>query len=225
MYENQQYGWTLTADLQPPLPYIKFGHSAAINGDFIVVGAEAYQNSTGAVFIYRVENSTWTLNQTLDSVTGQNSYFGHSVDIYNDTIVVGAKGFQILQYHSQGIQTKNNSGWAYIYERNPINGSWMLHQSIQSPIGQNSFFGASVSVHKNGLIVGADGYPGGSISGAAFTYRRLTSDDQFELENALPSVAGVNGHFGWSTDICDTFSATGAYGYGKLLLLLIHQLY
>ena len=104
VYENQEYGWTLTADLQPPLPYIKFGHSAAISGDYVVVGAEAWHNSTGQVFVYHVENSTWSLNYTLESVTGQNSYFGHSVDIYNDTIIVGARGFQPLTFHSQGMR-------------------------------------------------------------------------------------------------------------------------
>ena len=62
------------------------------------------ENSTGRVFIYHLDNHTWSLNYTLESVTGQNSYFGHSVDIFNDTIVVGAKGFQALQYHSQGMR-------------------------------------------------------------------------------------------------------------------------
>lgn len=52
----------------------------------------------------------------------------------------------------------NNTGWVYVYDLNTTSGEWALSQSIQSPLGTNSYFGSSVRVLGNELIVGASGY-------------------------------------------------------------------
>ena len=118
------------------------------------------------------------------------------------------------------LETNNNPGWVYVYHRHE-NNSWLMYQAIQSPLGNNSYFGAAVSVHENSIIVGADGFPNAEITGAAFSYRRDSTTGPYLLESAYPSVAGVKGHFGWAADIVDTFVAVGAYGYGKILHVIV----
>jgi hypothetical protein len=132
---------------------------------------------------------------------------------------VGAKGFEPLVFGSNSTQTANNSGWAYIYDYNRNLSEWSLSQRLISPVGQNSYFGNAVAIDKDSLIVGADGYPFGEITGSAFTYVRNFSDPSLSnwiMENALPSAAGPEGHYGYAVDICSTYSGVGAYGYDDL---------
>lgn len=102
----------------------------------------------------------------------------------------------------------------YVYQRHE-NNSWLMYQAIQSPLGNDSYFGAHVSAYDNSILVGADGFPNAEITGAAFSYRRDTPTAPYLMESAYPSVAGSKGHFGWAGDIVNTFVAVGAYGYGK----------
>ena len=80
------------------------------------------------------------------------------MDIYEDTIVVGARGYEAFVFNPRGNQTANNSGWAYIYDFNRSSSEWSLSQRLVSPAGQNSYFGESVAIYKDTLIVGADGF-------------------------------------------------------------------
>jgi hypothetical protein len=107
VYELIDSRWTLNSQLIPPPGNTHFGHTVAIASDFMVVGAESVGGSEGEVFIYKLNATTplhnsWYLNGTLKSVDGFSSYFGHTVDISEGTIVVGAKGYEPLVYNSRG---------------------------------------------------------------------------------------------------------------------------
>jgi hypothetical protein len=60
----------------------------------------------GAVYIFKVNSSdplhAWTHFQTLPSVHGFNSFFGHSLGMHGDTLVVGAVGFRKMDYVWEG---------------------------------------------------------------------------------------------------------------------------
>lgn len=55
-------------------------------------------------------------------------------------------------------ESVNNTGWIHIYDLAADNSSFSLSQSIQSPAGENSYFGASVAISDIEIIVGANGY-------------------------------------------------------------------
>jgi hypothetical protein len=90
-----------------------------------------------------------------------------------------------------------------------------LSQSIQSPVGSNSYFGASVSIHDDELIVGANGFK--NSTGAAFVYR-LTEGNSSSLwvpVAALQSTGGRDGNFGHSVSAGRNHVAVGAFGNGE----------
>jgi hypothetical protein len=79
----------------------QFGYSLAIYNQTIVVGAPGLMdgksgNYSGAVysFQYNAGSHQWTLNQTLDSPAGANSYFGVAVKVSNYRLAIGADGFR-----------------------------------------------------------------------------------------------------------------------------------
>eukprot|EP01034_Spumella_vulgaris_P028514 gene28514-35384_t len=224
IYELVDSQWTLNSQLLPPSENVHFGHTAAIEGDTIVVGAESVGGSEGAVFIYKLNYTDpahhWYLTDTLSSVDGYSTYFGHAVDISENTIVVGAKGYEPVVFQARANETANNTGWAYIYDFNQTSSQWSLSQRLVSPVGDKSNFGASVAVHKGALIVGADGFPAGARTGASFIYKRnetnTDSAANWKFDTALPSAAGYAARFGAAVDISDTYTATGAYAYDDL---------
>lgn len=101
-----------------------FALSMAISGDFMVVGAS--YNSTdeqlsnelrnaGAAYIYVRDNSgVWSLVQKITaSDRGARDNFGGSVDVYENTIIIGAEH-----------QGSNRSGAAYVFEKNGDSNNW-----------------------------------------------------------------------------------------------------
>ena len=97
-----------------------FGSSVAISGSTIVVGA--WLDDTGAlnagsayVFDAVSGNLLWTLNNPTPDV---NEYFGYSVAISGNTIVVGA------QYDGTGA---NDAGSAYVFDAASGNLLWTLN--------------------------------------------------------------------------------------------------
>lgn len=131
-----------------------FGRSVAVWGDTVVVGAYGYKGTDGLVYVYTRSTltGTWTLTQTLTSVTGPNSQFGYSLSLFNQTLAVGAPG----RFDSTSIV--NNTGSVYSYQFDPISSQWTLNQSIPSPAGDNSYFGVTVELSNFRLAIGADGY-------------------------------------------------------------------
>ena len=83
-----------------------FGHSVAVSGDTVVVGARFEDSGTtgvnstpdegatnsGAAYVFRRDNNEWSQQAYLKaSNTGENDWFGHSVAVSGDTVVVGIR--------------------------------------------------------------------------------------------------------------------------------------
>ena len=89
----------------------RFGISVAIAGDTIVAGAvydDDKGDSSGSAYVYTRTETTWTQQAKLTaSDGGAGDWFGYSVAIAGDTIVVGAYGDN---------DNGDDSGSAYIYE-------------------------------------------------------------------------------------------------------------
>ena len=148
-----------------------FGHSVAIFGNFIVVGAiyedpfigGNWLNSAGSVYIFKRAGSVWTPQGKLNAPDAKKKdHFGSSVAIDQSTIVIGA------QYDDHSGQT--NIGSAYVYDN--LGGIWTPVAKL-TPADTTFIFGSSVAVSGNAVIVGApndDDF--GSKSGAAYLFSR-----------------------------------------------------
>ena len=142
-----------------------FGYSVAVDGDTIVVGAYEleYQDDNndtvegpGAAYIFTKDNGVWSQAAKLTASDGKDGdYFGYSVAVDGDTVVVGA--------YRHDMDGKSNSGAAYVFTK-PTGGVWSNDQSkdhktetVKLAVFDGAiadYFGRSVAVHGDTVAVG-----------------------------------------------------------------------
>ncbi len=184
-----------------------FGNSVSIYGDTAIVGVPSKDASgadSGKVYIYRLTNGTWNLEQPLiapDAPGGD--LFGQSVAIYGDTVIVGA---------TLNDASGSNSGKAYIYTR--TGSTWSLQQGLKAPdASANDNFGYSVAIYGDTVIVGAPfNDASGSDSGKAYIYTRSGTTWSTTPYELVPSDAEIVGLFGTSLSIYNDKAIIGAIG-------------
>jgi hypothetical protein len=183
-----------------------YGWSVAIGGGLIVVGApgEGFATSTpyttGHVFVFNA--TTHAQVAVLSSPNAQVWYndsrdwtdeFGASVAVGNGYIVVGAPG-------------ENASGWLAAGHVYVINASTGATRMLESPYPQGGgFFGRSVAISGNYIVVGAPGEALGT--GNAYVYSATTGDLIEQLTYPFISFAA---DFGFSVAIDWPYVAIGA---------------
>ncbi|MBK8039496.1 MAG: choice-of-anchor D domain-containing protein [Verrucomicrobiaceae bacterium] len=153
----------------------RFGHSVAVSGETVVVGAygedsnatgvngnqaDNSASSAGAAYVFTRSGTTWTQQAYLKaSNTGANDQFGQSVAASGDTVVVGANGEASNAAGVNGNQADNsasNAGSVYVFTRSGT--AWTQQAYLKaSNTGTNDGFGWSVAVSQNTVVVGAYG--------------------------------------------------------------------
>lgn len=140
----------------------QYGNSISIDGNYAVIGAwregegtldpTEYEKYSGAIYILeRDTNGLWTEKQKVVASNGvQLAFFGFSVSISGDYIIVGAPG---TRTGGNGEPTDSSYGTAYIFERNLNSGIWEEKQILHG-INQQSISGASTSFSTNVTING-----------------------------------------------------------------------
>ena len=153
-----------------------FGYSVAVDGNTIVVGAyqndaDTNNNNEGSAYIFTKVDGEWSGPvKLIASDTAANDWFGYSVAVDDDTIVVGAR------WHN------GKAGAAYVFTRDSGTGVWgddpgvSGTQRIQtakltaSDGGAFNYFGHSVAVHGETIVIGAPGY--NDSTGVAYVFTR-----------------------------------------------------
>ena len=182
-----------------------FGHSVSVSGDMIVAGAcndEAGGSNSGSAYVFTRNGSIWTQQaKLLAADAAVLDWFGWSVAVSVDTIVVGAKT----------ATGRDKSGSAYVFTRNGSTWTQQAKVTAASPAA-NDQFGCSVSVADNTVLVGSYGDgTGGSQSGSAYVFTRSGST-WTQLAKLIAADAAESDQFGWSVSISDNTLLVGAYG-------------
>jgi len=186
--------------------------SLAVDGNTIVAGAPGFSSWNGAVYIFEKNGNNWAETQKIvspESVDFGN--FGIGVSLYGDYLVIGASG------------ANNSSGKIYIYKKN-ISGEWILYQSLTSSDNfENSYFGNSVSIYGNELVVGA--YTETNTGNPAMAYIfKLNDNGIWEETQKIPSYeSSEHTYFAWMCELKNDkliISAPHLYGTdeGRTLL-------
>ena len=169
----------------------KFGRSVAVEGDTIVVGSY-YDDNKGSAYVFSRIDANWVECQKLvapDAASGDR--FGCSVAIDNNTIVIGAYG------------DDSQTGSASVFVRNDSN--WVFQQKLTaSDSEQAGFFGYSVAIDNNTIIIGAPNWS--NPIGSAYFYQRQNTT---WLEQSV--LRGDAGHFGFSVALDGNWAVIGAY--------------
>jgi hypothetical protein len=182
-----------------------FGYSVALDGNTVLVGA--YEEDTGgtdagAAYVFTRSGTTWTQQQKLQaSDVEESDFFGHSVALSGDTLVVGAYG------EDTG---GSSAGAAYVFTR--TGDTWTEQEILYaSNAGVSNIFGYSVAISGDTVVVGAyKEDTGGSYAGAAYVFTR-TGDTWEEQEILYASNAGTGDRFGRSVALDGDTVVVGAY--------------
>ncbi len=190
-----------------------FGYSVAFDGEYAVVGAPGADGSgsdRGRAYVFQRSQGGadgWGQVAVLSaSDAGDLDYFGYSVDISGDHVVVGAVG-------ENGSGT--DQGAAYVFNRNRGGaGSWGQVKKLTAGDKANEDrFGGSVSIDGDTLIVGADGEDGiGQDRGAAYVFTK----DEGGVDNWGEAVKLVSGspadadQFGYAVAIDGGYALVGS---------------
>ncbi len=174
-----------------------FGCSVSLHGCTLVVGAD-YNSSCGATYVFRYDGSTWLEEAKLTASDGApGDRFGFSVSVCGDTAVIGAKDDGDLG---------SESGSAYVFRFDGT--AWNEETKLTASDGAaDDYFGWSVSLAGNAIIIGAPRY--WEITGAAYVFR---FDGTAWAEEAKLVAAGgqPSRHFGWDVCILDDTALVGA---------------
>ncbi|PLX09100.1 MAG: hypothetical protein C0596_04690 [Marinilabiliales bacterium] len=138
-----------------------FGHSVAIDGDFVVVGAYEEDEdaaglnpmmSAGSAYVFYNTAGTWMETQKLVASDRANAdFFGFDVDISGAHIAIGAYGEDEDASGFGG--TMPEAGSAYIFE---FSGTWtQTYKLVPFDRMPGDYFGYSVAIHAPMVIIGA----------------------------------------------------------------------
>jgi hypothetical protein len=150
------------------------GWSVAASGDTMVIGAPGeFSNATGvngnqannsasqagAAYVFVRDGTNWFQQAYLKaSNTGAGDWFGVSVALSGDTIVVGARSEDSNATGVNGNQANNSaesSGAAYVFVRQGTN--WTQQAYLKASNTGEDGFGGSVSISGDTIVVGAPG--------------------------------------------------------------------
>lgn len=169
--------WSQQAYLKAAVPGAddRFGTAVALSEDTAVIGAPREDSSSsgvifgpnenagnsGAAYVFTRQAGSWTQQAYLKAGnTGADDNFGASISISADTLVVGAP---YEDSRTTGINSPPvddgvglNSGAAYVFFRDA--GFWTQQAYVKgSYVMANGYFGSSVAVSGDTLVVGAPG--------------------------------------------------------------------
>jgi len=148
IFELENNQWVQRHCLEPEEPDIggRFGIDVDIFNNYVIVGAYIGFNYYGAVYVFQKHEGGWNQIELIQSPSEDNfSYFGYSVCINDQYLVVGSKCEKL-----NGIA---NVGAVYVYRRNE--NSWELMPKLIEPdLKEDDKFGASIDLEGDLLAVG-----------------------------------------------------------------------
>ena len=189
----------------------EFGRAVAVQNNIVVVGAPNEASlgfGTGAAYVYEKTSTGWQFQQTLtahDASAG--SFFGTSVAIDGDRIVVGAYGDPNVDV---------GAGAAYVFVRAAT--KWTPEAKlIGSENSAFDGFGISVAIKDDRIVCGAFGNspPNQSEVGSAYVFRRINGLWIQEQELSASDGAPL-ARFGLSVAMNADTVAVGADGDAEL---------
>ena len=189
----------------------EFGRAVAIQGNIGIVGAPNDSTlgfGTGAAYVFEKTNAGWQQQQKLiASDSSAAKFFGTSVAIEGDRIVVGAYGDQ---------NAGNFAGAAYVFLRS--GSTWIEEQKLTG--SENSVadsFGISVAIQGDTIVCGAFGNSDFNQSevGSAYVFHR-TSNGWTEQQELTASDAAPLARFGLSVGVSAGTIVVGADGNSEL---------
>lgn len=185
-----------------------FGRAVAIAGDTIVVGSSSADTLTnidqGAAYVFLRTGTTWAQQAKLLAADGASTdYFGDSVAISGDTVVVGAT--------EDATGANVQQGSAYVFTRTGT--AWTQQAKLTAADGTAfDYFGFSVALDGNTAVIGTLQDVGANFQqGSAYIFVRSGST-WTQQQKLLAADGAANDSFGNSVFILGDTVMLGAAG-------------
>ncbi len=188
----------LTASDRLPGDY--FGISTSIEGDYAIIGAYRDDNGNGidagSVYVFKRTTSGWFEETKLIASDGASAdRFGISTSIDGTYLIIGA-------YYDDGY-----TGSAYVFNKTAT--GWVEENKLVASDGEiNNFFGRSVSIDEERILVGAWGDTG--ASGSAYIFKHMNTSWVEETKLSASDASG-NDRFAYQISLHGRFAVIGAY--------------
>ena len=177
-----------------------FGNALAVSGNVLAIAAKLSGSSfEGKVYVYDTSGTTPTLQATIDEPAPQGfnnqDWFGHSIAMEGNTLVVGAP--------RQNLGGIAQVGAAYVFNVPAGGGTVTLQTTINNPHPSTTnspytgeWFGHGVGI-ANGTVVVGSPYDDTNVQGGGEAYLFDASNGSY-LANVLNPHTGFATDFGWS---------------------------
>jgi len=218
IYKKNNLVWNEIQIISATDNYIeRFGSAIAITDSFAVISD--YMNSqngdySGAVFVFKNNNDNWEQVAKLTASDGSPyNYFGSSVAIYNETIIVGANNES----------NKYSEGAVYVFDK-PENGWTNMHETAKLTALETSNsaeFGFAIDIYEDNIIVGAWNARSYNTKyyeeGAVYVYQKPVTGwtDMTETQKIIPPDVENADCFGYSVSIYGNKFVVGDHGYNQ----------
>ena len=181
-----------------------FGFSVAIDGDTVAVGAAGCLTCyfSGAVYIFRTSDGGATYPQvaklTASDATGNFDYFGYSVAIDGNTVVVGAK-------YKEAVYVFRTTDDGATYDQVAKLTAWGASSMFNE-------FGQSVAIDGGTVVVSEEADAGaGYYTGAVYVFRTSDGGATYgQVAKLTASDGAANDRFGVSVAIDGDTIVVGA---------------
>lgn len=203
-------GWREAERLVPAdaIEHDRFGHSVAIDGDSLAVGAHAHHDlgrKAGSAYVFRHRRGAWREEARL-TVPGS-LRFGHAITIGGDRLVVGAPG---------DLAGDLPAGAVYVFQRR--GSSWTREARLTAGDTEaGDLFGVAVAISGDAVVVGASADDErGSMTGAAYVFRRDGGGSWSQEAKLLPEDPAALYELGKVVAIDGDTVVVGAEGGGDV---------
>ncbi|MBN1879751.1 FG-GAP repeat protein [bacterium] len=205
VYYNGGSGWAFHQKLEPGAGSTSFGRSVSMDGSLAAIGADGDDQmglNAGAVYVFRLDGTTWTLDQTVTAGDpGIEDYFGTAVALDSPQLLIGAPKDNDLG---------SDSGSVYVFTRD--SGTFTQKEKLNAGDGTASaLFGDALALSGRFAIVGShsrDGTVHPDEGGAYLLY--YNERTWVELSKLLPQNSGDYDYYGFAVAISDDFAVVGA---------------
>jgi len=214
VYRYDGSNWIQEAKIIPPVdsnPGEMFGYSVAIQGNELFVGAPKNVFSTipgsggGRVFTFRKIGANWVHETVIIPSDSEDlDRFGASIDVDGNVLVVSA--------YRNNHEAILNAGSVYVLRNN--GNTWQEEIKITaSDDAEDDFFGFSLDVHANTILIGAPNKDLGGHGGMGASYLFYHDGVQWlEQAKSIPDNPLQNGvlFFGNSVALSDSRMLVGS---------------
>lgn len=186
----------------------RFGHSVAVSGSRILVGAPFISDVDDDVpatpaYVFDRNGASWVGTRLEPEGDPRDSWFGYTVALSGNVAVIGAPGYKKGSQHGLGA--------AYVFERDAA--AWSQTARLEDAAGAvMDFMARGVAVDGDVIVVGSEagGDPTTLNTGIAFVYEK-SGASWMESAKLLPEGIAVGTQLGYTVTVRDATIVVGAH--------------